>query len=55
MILSILLILLTAFNNLQNQDMLPEEKISYRPATVAGSFYPSDKTELLTSIKRISQ
>jgi len=51
MILSILLIFLTAFNNLQNQDMLPEEKISYRPATVAGSFYPSDKTELLTSIK----
>ncbi len=50
MILTILLILLTALNNLQSQDMLPEEKISYRPATVAGSFYPDDKNELLSLI-----
>lgn len=33
-------------SNSKSQDAYSPDKISYRPATVAGSFYPSDKNEL---------
>ncbi|NLO20303.1 MAG: AmmeMemoRadiSam system protein B [Ignavibacteria bacterium] len=50
MLIYLLFFTLAALNNLQSQDMLSEEKSSYRPPTAAGSFYSNSRSELLSSI-----
>ncbi|MFH1052539.1 MAG: AmmeMemoRadiSam system protein B [bacterium] len=48
----ILIIFMVSFTRLCSQDAPSPDMVSYRPATVAGTFYPNDPDELKLWVKR---
>jgi len=50
MIYIVIFMLLGIFSRTNSQDALDPEQVSYRPATVAGAFYPADPVELRKTI-----
>lgn len=49
-LLSFIIFVTAIYTSSFGQDMLTSDKISYRPPTVAGSFYPADPTKLKSMV-----